>query len=409
MMGVFLMKNFSYIARDLAGINQSGYSRALNKNDVVIWLRDQGLMPIEVRIVESAKKVTAGLFRRQKVSSIEKASLCWQLHAMIEGGVSITSALETIADDCENLYFQYIIKQVGENIESGETFSDSVGKFPKVFNQLFCSMITAGESGGSLPVALERLAQHFDSKDKLARKVKGAIAYPAFVITFIIFLVIFIMTFIIPRFKVLFDDIGGELPLITRMFMGTYDLLMGNIFVFYGVIIAAIIGCVMYGKTKNGREVYSRIILKVPLIGKIISQAFIVMFCRTFATLLSAGVSVLDALEIMSTMSNNTVIKSAMLLSRANIVEGSGISLSMSTCNFFPKLLVKMVQVGEESGSLPNILDQTSNYYERKVESTISTVMTVLEPILIVAVGMIVLGVVLALYLPIFSLSDIKQ
>jgi len=403
------MKNFSYVARDLAGDNQSGFSRAANKNDVVIWLREQGLMPVEVKIVESAKKMNSGLFRRQKVSSIEKASFCWQLVAMIEGGVSITSALETIAEDCDNQYFQHVIREVGENIEKGETFSDSVGKFPKVFNQLFCSMITAGESGGSLPVALERLAQHFDSKDKLARKVKGAIAYPAFVITFIVFLVVFIMTFIIPRFKALFEDIGGQLPLITRLFMGAYDAMMGNIFVFYGVLIAGIIGCVLYGKTDRGKMFYSRMILRVPLIGKIVSQAFIVMFCRTFATLLAAGVSVLDAFEILASMSNNTVIKSAMVLARNHIVEGSGISLSMSTCEFFPKLLVKMVQVGEESGSLPNVLDRTSNYFERKVETTISTVMTVLEPILIVAVGMIVLGVVLALYLPIFSLSDIKQ
>jgi type IV pilus assembly protein PilC len=403
------MKTFSYVARDISGQSQNGYSKALNKNDVMLWLRDQGLMPVDVRVYDSSNQAVKRVFSRRRVKSIEISSFCWQLHAMIDGGVSITSAMETIAEDCDNPYFQYIINQVSESIEQGETLSGSVAKFPKVFNTMFCSMVMAGESGGSLPTAMKRLAEFFDSKDKLARKIKSAMAYPIFVVGFIIMLIIFIMTFIIPRFKTLFDDIGGELPVITQWFMAFYDFVSGNILFIALLAFGSVFGCIWYCRSIFGRGVYSRFILKVPLIGKIISQGFIVMFCRTFSTLLSAGVSVLEALEILSAMSNNTVINSALLMARSQIVEGSGISLGMSTSKFFPNLLIKMVQVGEESGSLSNVLDRTSIYYERKVETTISTIMAVLEPILIVAVGMIVLVIVLALYLPIFSLSDIKQ
>lgn len=403
------MKNFSYVARDISGQSQNGYSKAFNKYDVIVWLRDQGLMPVEVKVLGSSSGTVKRVLGRKNVKSIEISSFCWQMHAMLNGGVSITSAMETISEDCDNFYFQHVIKQVAVSIEGGATLSVSVGKFPKVFNTMFCSMVMAGESGGSLPTAMKRLAEFFDSKDKLARKIKSALTYPIFVIGFIIMLMIFIMTFIIPRFKTLFDDIGGELPLITQWFMGFYDFVSSNILYIIILTAASIFACIFYCTSRFGSGVYSRFILKVPLVGKIISQGFIVMFCRTFSTLLSAGVSVLEALEILSRMSNNTVISSALIMAKSQIVEGSGISLGMSASKFFPNLLVKMVQVGEESGSLSDVLDRTSVYYERKVETTISTIMSVLEPILIVGVGMIVLVLVLALYLPIFLLSDIKQ
>jgi type IV pilus assembly protein PilC len=405
----FIMKKFSYVAKDISGQSLNGYSKALNKSDVMVWLRDQGLIPVEVHLLESSNRAARRLFRANRVKSIEISSFCWQMHAMIDGGVSITSAMETIAEDCDNPYFQKIIRQVGANIENGESLSDSVSKYPRVFNKMFCAMVMAGESGGSLPTAMKRLAEFFDGKDKLARQIKSALAYPIFVVGFIIMLMIFIMTFIIPRFKSLFNDIGGELPMITQWFMAFCDFVAGNILYITIIAAASALGCIFYCRSPLGSGAYSRFILRVPLIGKIISQGFIVMFCRTFSTLLSAGVSVLEALDILTGMSNNKVISSAIILARSQIVEGSSISLGMSSSKFFPNLLIKMVQVGEESGSLSNILDRTSIYYERKVETTIATIMAVLEPILIVAVGMIVLVIVLALYLPIFSLSDIKQ
>jgi type IV pilus assembly protein PilC len=234
-------------------------------------------------------------------------------------------------------------------------------------------------------------------------------AYPIFVFGFVLFMVTFIMVFIIPRFRTIFESIGGELPLFTRIFMGVYDAIVQNLGIFFIIILMAIGGCILYYKTENGWRRISKIILKIPLIGKVKSQAFIAMFSKTFSTMLSSGVSVLDTLVILAKMSNNAVIKDAIVMTRAQIVKGSSISSSMSEHSFFPRVLTKMVSIGEQSGSLPNVLDKTCTYYERRVENTIMTIMSVLEPILIVTVGCIVLVVVLALYLPIFTLSDIRQ
>ena len=270
-------------------------------------------------------------------------------------------------------------------------------------------MITAGEKGGALTKTLGRLAEYFDNRDTLARKVKGALAYPAFVVGFIIFLVVFIMTFIIPRFKTLFEQIGGDLPVLTKIFIAGYDFVVGNLVYMAGFFVVGLVLLILYFRTPVGWSHLSRFLLKVPLIGKLLAQAFVAMFCRTFATLLSAGVSVLDALEILTTMSSNTVIQAALHRTREHIVEGSSISLSMAASGFFPNLLIKMVEVGEESGSLPEVLERTSGYYEKRVDAMVTTMTALLEPILIVSVGAIVLGVVLALYLPIFMISDIRQ
>jgi type IV pilus assembly protein PilC len=402
------MTNYRYIARSLGGQRQSGFSEALTRKDVLMWLREQGLIPVEIEEADAAKRVK--LFSRPKrVTSADLASFCWQLRTMFEGGVPITGALSTIGQDCENKHFQKIIGKVTTNVEKGETLSDSLARHPKVFSKLFQTMITAGEKGGALTTTLGRLAEYYDNRDTLARKVKGAMAYPAFVVGFIIFLVIFIMTFIIPRFKTLFEQIGGDLPVLTKIFIAGYDFVVGNLFYMAGFFVVGLVSLTLYFRTPVGWSHLSRFLLKAPLVGKLLAQAFVAMFCRTFATLLSAGVSVLDALEILATMSSNTVIQLALRRTRERIVEGSSISLSMAASGFFPNLLIKMVEVGEESGSLPEVLERTSGYYEKRVDAMVTTMTALLEPILIVSVGAIVLGVVLALYLPIFMISDIRQ
>ncbi len=326
---------------------------------------------------------------------------------MLDGGIPITTAFDTIAEDIENPRLQQVIQQLSEKVKKGQSFSESVAEFPRVFNRLSCAIILAGETSGNLAEAMNKLADHFDSRDKLAKKVKGAMAYPIFVFAFIVLIVVFIMAFIIPRFRTIFDQLGGELPAITRGFMGFYDILRYNLHFIIGFVLLLIVFVVLVYKTKKGHYLFSRTILVVPLFGKVVNQAFVATFCRTMSTLLAAGVSVLDALDILTGLTGNDIIKSAVMETRKNIVDGSNISLSMATAGFFPNMVVKMMQVGEESGSLPVVLEKTSNHYERKVDSTITTMMGLLEPIMIVTVGAIVLAVVLALYMPIFTRSGI--
>jgi len=402
------MKSYKYIARDFSGTRKEGLTQAATANDVLGWLRQQGFTPVSVNEISTAVEEKHTVSRRKRIKAADLAALCSQLTTMLEGGIPITSALSIVAEDIENSRLQQVLQHIVERMQKGEPFSESMAKFPKVFNQLACAIVLAGEIGGNLPAALQRLADYFENRDKLINKVRGAISYPIFMFTFIVILVIFIMTFIVPRFRAIFDQFGGKLPAFTRAFMGFYDGLRHNALYIIGLFVLLIISAVLISKTKKGHLAYSRIALALPLLGKVLSQAFIAMFCRTMATLLSAGVSVLEVFDILSAMTRNDIIKSAILRAKEHIVGGSGVSLGMSAAGFFPNMVVKMVQVGEESGSLSTVLEKTAHYYERKVDATITVVMSLLEPIMIVTVGAVVLVVVLALYLPIFSMSNVS-
>ena len=399
------VKRYQYIARDLSGVRKEGFSQAATATDVLNWLREQGFTPVSVDEVAVDAQRRPRRARRKRIKSADLSALCWQLTTMVEGGIPITSGLEIIAEDIENAQLKEILEQLSQKMQTGETFSDSIAEFPRVFNKLSRAIILAGETGGSLPTALKRVAEYFDNRDKLARKLKGAMAYPIFVFVFIVLIVAFMMTFIIPRFTVIFDQFGGELPAFTRGFMGVYDVVRTNILYIIGSVFVLIVLGVFTSRTKQGHYAFSRIALALPLLGSIFRQAFVAMFCRTMSTLLGSGVSVLEVFDILSEMTNNDIIKDAIIRTKARIVEGSSVSLSLASAGFFPNMVVKMIQVGEESGSLTRVLDRTAGYYERRVDSSITTVMALLEPVMILTVGAIVLTVVLALYLPIFSMS----
>ncbi|HBG28249.1 MAG: hypothetical protein A2Y10_09720 [Planctomycetes bacterium GWF2_41_51] len=405
------MKVYSYTARDTNGKRHQAVRNSSNINELLNMLHHKGLTAVSVQEVHPGKPNGRTKLLQRKIKSSELASFCWQLSTMIEGGISITTALETIARDQENIQFQQVISKILERINKGKSFTASISEFPKVFNRLAFSIIMAGESSGNLPASLQRLARYFNDRDKLKKKLQAATAYPVFVFTFIVFIVIFMMTFIVPRFKVIFNQFGaGQLPVFTRGFMSFYEAMRNNFI--YVIILAAVIiagSIIAYTKTVKGHYIFSKIKLGIPLIGNLFVQSFLVMFCRTMATLLAGGVSVIEVFDILIAMTDNDIIKSAVTRTKKYIIEGSNIHLSAAASGFFPGLVVKMMQVGEESGSLPSVLDKTAEYYERKVDSTIMTVTSILEPLMIVTAGSIVLVVVIALYLPIFSMSKITK
>ena len=402
------MKSYKYLARDPNGKQKKGLVQASSSNDVLSYLQEQGLTPISVDETTMSVSKKKSVAVRKKIKSADLAALCWQLSTMVEGGIPITVALDTIAEDSEKSSLEPVLLTISEKVKKGQSFSDGLAEFPKVFNRLSRALILAGEAGGNLGDALSKLAQYFDSRDRLAKKIKGATAYPIFVMCFITLIIIFIMAFIVPRFKSIFDTLGGELPAFTRAFMGFYDILRYNILYIIGSIFALIISCILLSKTKKGHYFFSKAILRIPLLGKVFAQAFIATFCNTMSTLMCAGVSVIEVFDVLTGMTANDIIKSAIVGARENIIEGSNISTSLSTTGFFPNMVVKMIQVGEESGSLPRVLEKTSEHYERKVDTLVTTLTSLLEPIMIVSVGAVVSIVVIALYLPIFSMSDVK-
>lgn len=401
------MKSYKYLARDSTGSQKRGTAQAASSTDVISHLQEQGFTPISINEISAGVSKSRRVSRHKRIKSADLSALCWQLATMVEGGIPITVALDTIAEDAEHSNIEPILRSISEKVKKGESFSDGIAEFPKIFNKLSFALILAGETSGNMGDALGKLANYFDSRDKLARKIKGAMAYPIFVMAFITLIVIFIMAFIVPRFVTIFDSLGGELPAFTRAFMGFYDILRYNLIYIIASVSVIVTFCVVFNKTKKGHHFFSKAVLRLPLFGKVLSQAFVAIFCKTMSTLLSAGVSVLEVFDVLSGMTGNDIIKSAITQARENIVEGSNISSSMAATGFFPNMVIKMIQVGEESGSLATVLDKTSEHYERKVDSTVTTMTNLLEPIMIVSVGAVVSVVVIALYLPIFTMSDV--
>jgi type IV pilus assembly protein PilC len=400
---------YRYIARDFSGQVKEGLTQAACETDVLGWLHEQGCTPVSVDVISK------GLARRWqipfigRIKSSELAAVFWQLTTMTDGGVSITESLEAIAEDIENVKLERILRRILERIESGGNFSESMLEFPKTFNHLCCSLVLSGETGGNIAVAFHRVAEYFTNRDRLARKLKKAMAYPCLVLGFVVLVVVLIMTLIIPRFRELFNQFGaGQLPAFTRAFMGVYGgLLHYGHYIVGSILLVLIISILAYGKNRRVHYLFSRIALRLPLFGRLLNQAFMATFCRTMAALLRGGVPVLEAFDILSEMTANDIINSVITQTREDIVKGSNIYLSMAAAGFFPNMLVKMVKAGEESGSLWKLLDRTADYYEEKVDALVSTITTLLEPLMIIIVGAIVLTVVVALYLPIFTLSDI--
>lgn len=401
------MQTFEYVAWDAAGHCREGIRQAQSRQDLLAQLRQENLTPVSIAevIPETKEEVHAAGTRYRRIRSEQMSTFCWQLATMLEGGLSVTTAIQTIADDLTNPYFEYVLKDIAARLETGETFTDSVRAHPKVFNRLACSIIMAGETSGSLSNSLRRLADYYQERDKLVRKVRGAMAYPVFVVCFIVIIVVVLMTLIVPRFQVMFETFKGELPAFTRGFMAVYHGIVNHILLILIALAALIAGAVIASRTKSGQTVLHRLELNMPLLGRIKRMAFICMFCRTLASLVAAGVSILDAFIILAEMTPNQLLRNGVLLARQKMTEGTSMADSLQACGLFPGVAVKMAQIGEQSGSLVPVLEKTGDFYARKVDDLVSMMLGLLEPFLIVTVGAIVLTVLLAMYLPIFSMS----
>lgn len=399
------MATFEYVAWDAAGSCKQGVKTADSEESILSLLREESLTPVSVTEIAIEERQERGFIPGKRIKSQDLAAFCWQLGTMIGGGLPITTAIMTIASEMPNKSLEQVCKDIAARLEHGQTLTEAVTLYEKVFGRLGCAMIMAGESSGSLTHAMGRLAEYYENRDKLVRKVRGAMAYPLFVMGFIVVIVAVMMTLIIPRFTQMFEELGDKLPAFTRGFMAVYNALMSNLPLILVALALAVVGLVVFSKTRNGHRAISAFVLKIPVFGKIVQMAFVATFCKTLGTLISSGVSVVDAFTILSGMSSNDSLTQCVLDTRDRLIKGVSIAGSMEAVGLFPGVAVKMVHIGEESGSLASVLEKTSEYYARKVELLIGSLLGLLEPILIVSVGAIVLVVLLAMYMPIFSMS----
>ncbi|MHC4431681.1 MAG: type II secretion system F family protein, partial [Planctomycetota bacterium] len=293
------MKSYKFVARNSTGARKRGIVQAASSDDVLSYLQEQGLTPVSVDEISKGPSKKQRRSRGKRIKSAELAAFCWQMTNMFQGGIPITEALEMISEDTDNPYLQQILGDISDKVKKGQSFSEGIAEYPNVFNKLSYALVMAGETGGNMADALSRMAAYFDGRDKLAKKLKGATAYPIFVLSFIVLIVIFIMAFIVPRFRMIFEQLGGQLPLFTRIFMGFYDILAGNILYIIGSVVALIMSCVFISRTNKGHRFFSKVSLRIPLLGKVFSQAFIAMFSKTMSTLLSAGVSVIEVFDVL--------------------------------------------------------------------------------------------------------------
>lgn len=394
------MPVFSYSARTIAGEIQNGEIDLPTREEVVGYLRKQRLLPVAVK----AKPKEVSLAFGSGVKTREVVIFTRQFATMINSGLPLVQSLSILAEQTENKRFQTVIRAVLHDIESGQTLADSMRRHPKVFTDLYVNMVAAGEAGGILDIILNRLASFLEKNDALALKIKGAMTYPAVMLFVVIAATTVLLWKVVPVFAGMFEGAGVALPAPTRAVMGASAFLQSYMLYLVGAVVAGVFLLRQYYNTPDGRLTIDRLLLRMPVLGALIRKAAVSRFTRTLGTLISSGVSILDGLEITARTSGNRVIHDAVMSSRASIAGGATISDPLKSSGVFPPMVVQMINVGEQTGGLDEMLSKIADFYDDEVDAAVAALTSVLEPIMIVVMGVVVGGMVVAMYLPMFDL-----
>jgi type IV pilus assembly protein PilC len=324
---------------------------------------------------------------------------------MINAGLPLVQALEILSTQVENKAFGKVIGQVKTDVESGLTYADSLKKHPKIFSELYANMVAAGEAGGILDTILNRLAAYIEKAMKLKKKVKGAMVYPAVISTVAVLVIVIIMVFVVPTFSRMFAQLGGTLPLPTRMVIGLSKFIAGTGGIVSLVsIIAAVVFIIQFKRTEKGKKIIDFILLKLPIFGTLLNKVAVAKFTRTLGTLVSSGVPILDGLEITAKTSGNKVVEYAIMGVRKEVVGGKTIAEPIKKAKVFPPMVTHMIAVGESTGALDAMLGKIADFYDDEVDAAVTNLTAMMEPLLMVFLGTTVGFIVVAMYLPIFKL-----
>ncbi len=400
------MPMFQYTARTLKGALQQGEIDLPSRDDVIAHLRKNRMVVVQVR--PAAKQLSLGRLGKG-IKERDRVVFTRQFATMINAGLPLVQALDILAQQTENKSLATVTRQVVYDVESGHTLADSLRKHPKAFSDLYVNMVAAGEAGGILDTILLRLATFLEKNDAIVRKVKGAMVYPAVIFSVAIIAVAVLLIFVIPTFQNMFAQVGMELPLPTRVVIGASDLLTGYWWLLLAVIGFGIFALRAYYKTGAGRLQIDTVLLRLPVIGDLLRKSAVSRFTRTLGTLISSGVSILDGLEITARTAGNMVIHNAVMASRASIAGGDTIAAPLQRSKVFPPMVISMISVGEQTGGLDEMLTKIADFYDDEVDAAVSTLLSLMEPVMIVVLGVIVGGMVVAMYLPIFDMVNAVQ
>ena len=402
------MPTFAYSGRTRAGQDVSGERAADTMDAAVAALRREQInvtriTPAKAAKEETAKKDKAGKTGK-KVSAKNLAVFTRQFSVMIDAGLPLVQCLDILGSQEEDKNFAAVILATRTDVESGASLADAMRRHPKTFDPLFTNMIAAGEAGGILDTILKRLATYIEKAVKLAGQVKSAMIYPVAVIVIAGAVVGVILWKVIPTFAALFSGLGADLPLPTRVVIGLSDNLVRFFpFLLVGAGLAGY-GFKQYYATDKGRRVVDATTLKMPVLGNIMRKIAVARFCRTLSTLISSGVPILDGLEITAKTAGNSIVEDAIMVTRKSIERGETISVPLKDTNVFPPMVTQMIGVGEATGALDTMLAKIADFYEEEVDTAVAGLLTLLEPIMIAILGVVVGGIVIAMYMPIFDL-----
>jgi type IV pilus assembly protein PilC len=400
------MSVYQWSGKTPRGIIESGEITASTKEDVISILGKKHIVP--TLIAEKPKKVLFGLGGRVKDKDI--VVFTRQFSTMINAGLPLVQALEILSTQVENKAFGKIIGQVKTDVESGLTYADSLKKHPRIFSELYANMVAAGEAGGILDTILNRLAAYIEKAMKLKKKVKGAMVYPAVISTVAVLVIVIIMVFVVPTFSKMFAQLGGTLPLPTRMVIGLSKFVAGTGGIISLVsIIAAVVFIIQFVKTEKGRKIIDFILLKLPIFGPLLNKVAVAKFTRTLGTLVSSGVPILDGLEITAKTSGNKIVEQAIMGVRKEVVGGKTIAEPINKAKVFPPMVTHMIAVGESTGALDAMLGKIADFYDDEVDAAVSNLTAMMEPLMMVFLGTTVGFIVVAMYLPIFKLITLVK
>ncbi len=399
------VSTFTYECINHQGTRIKGEITAANLTLAKADLRRQGLNPVKVRRRSQSIFTTK---RKKKITAAEISYFSRQMATMMTAGVPLVQSFDIVAKGVENESMRDLVLSIKADVEAGRSFSEALRQHPLYFDQLFCNLVAAGEASGSLETMLDRIASYKEKTESLKRKIKKALFYPTAVLVVAIIVTAILLIFVVPQFEQLFKSFGADLPAFTKMIIGLSNIVQKWWYIFLGVIILSI-WSLSYSKRKYPpvQHTIDKLILKVPVIGKILHKAAIARFARTLSTTFAAGVPLVEALDSVAGATGNVIYSAAVLRIKDEVSTGSQMQLAMRNTGIFPNMVIQMVAIGEESGSLDSMLAKIASIFEEEVDAAVDGLSSLLEPLIMAILGVLVGGLVIAMYLPIFKMGSV--
>jgi type IV pilus assembly protein PilC len=398
------MTVYIWKGKNKSGHTQKGEIEAASEETVLAQL---GRMKIvNPKVKKKPKDLFENIaFMQPKVTQKDVILFCRQFSTMIDAGLPIIQCLDILQAQQDNPTFKKTLKEIKESVESGQTLAEALKKYPKQFDTLFVNMIAAGEAGGILDTILQRLSAYMEKAAKLKAQVKGAMTYPAITMAVAIIVVAVIMIFVIPVFEAMFADFGGALPLPTQYVVAASDFARGYWYIIFGACVLFGIAFKKFYATEKGRGMADSASLKLPIVGPLLRRVAVAKFTRTMGTMLSSGVAILEALEIVAKTAGNKTVEEAIYATRGGIAEGRTMSDPLSESGVFPAMVCQMISVGESTGALDDMLEKIADFYDEEVDQAVENLTAAIEPVMMVFMGVVIGGLVVSMYLPIFKMA----